>query len=70
VRAAAGELLEQLEYLETYRDPEADGPGKKRLLLSITLRSRTGTLTGSQAEDVRSRVVSACTEAHAARLLA
>jgi phenylalanyl-tRNA synthetase beta chain len=70
VRAAAGELLEQVVYRETYRNPEADGAGKKRLLLSITLRSRSGTLTGSQAEEVRSRIVAACAAAHAASLLA
>jgi phenylalanyl-tRNA synthetase beta chain len=70
VRGAAGELLEQLDYRETYRNAEVDGTGKKRLLLSITLRSRTGTLTGKEAEDVRLRVVDACTRSHAARLVA
>lgn len=69
VRSVAGELLEELDYRETYRDPDTDGPDTKRLLLSITLRSATGTLTGEQAEQVRERIVAACRETHGAKLL-
>ena len=45
VRRSGGELLENVEYQEIYRDPESDGPGKKRLLFSIALRSPNRTLT-------------------------
>jgi phenylalanyl-tRNA synthetase beta chain len=70
VRAAAGELLESLDYRETYRDPKSDGPDTKRLLLTITLRSDTGTLTSEQAEEVRERIIAACAKSHNARLVA
>ena len=40
VRASAGEFLDTAEYLDTYRDTAKDGPGKKRLLFSLTLRAR------------------------------
>ncbi|MEQ8786751.1 MAG: phenylalanine--tRNA ligase subunit beta [Pirellulaceae bacterium] len=69
VRTAAGELLEALDYRETYRDPKTDGPDAKRLLLTITLRSATGTLTGQQAEAVRESIIAACDKAHDAKLL-
>lgn len=59
VRGAAGELLETLEYRETYRDPERDGPSTQRVLFRIVLRSHEGTLTGGQAEEVRARIVAA-----------
>jgi phenylalanyl-tRNA synthetase beta chain len=70
VRASAGELLESLDYRETYRDPKSDGPDTKRLLLTITLRSDTGTLTSEQAEEVRERIIAACAKSHNARLVA
>ena len=36
---SAGSDLEGVAYQETYRNPEKDGGGKKRILFSITLRS-------------------------------
>jgi phenylalanyl-tRNA synthetase beta chain len=50
VRGASGELLESVDYRETFRDEKKDGPGKKRLLLSVVLRSADATLTGEQAD--------------------
>lgn len=70
VRAAGGELLEEIRYRETYRDEKTDGPGKKRLLLSIQLRSHDGTLTGEEAEQVRSTIVDACRGKLRAQLVA
>ncbi len=69
VRAAAGQLLESLEYKETYRDAGRDGPGKKRLLFSVTLRSNERTLTNEEADQVRTEIVNATSHAHRARLL-
>ncbi len=69
VREAAGELLESLQYRETYRDPQTDGPGKKRLFFSLSLRSRQRTLTGQEVDAVRDRVVAICAKAHGAKLL-
>jgi phenylalanyl-tRNA synthetase beta chain len=66
-----GKDLERLECLDaTYRDPEKDGPGTKRLLFSFTLRPQDRTLTGTEADAVRDAVVAACSERHGSRLLA
>ena len=70
VRGAGGELLESVAYRETYRNAQADGAGKKRLMFSVQLRSHQATLTGEQAESVREAIVAACGEQHAAKLLA
>lgn len=69
VRRAAGEELENAAYRETYRDPQKDGPGKKRLIFSVTLRSGDRTLTGDEADAIRDRIVAACADKHGAKLL-
>ena len=68
-RAAAGGDLERLQYLDTYRDAQKDGPGKKRLLFSLTLRPKDRTLTSQEADAVRDAVVAACAGKHGAKLL-
>jgi phenylalanyl-tRNA synthetase beta chain len=70
VRKHAGEHLEGIAYRETYRDAKQLGAGKKSLLLSITLRSASGTLTGEQADAVRDAIVAACAKQHGAALRA
>jgi phenylalanyl-tRNA synthetase beta chain len=70
VRAHAGEHLEQIAYQETYRDAKQLGPDKKSLLLSITLRGTSGTLTGEEADAVRDAIVAACKKQHSAELRA
>jgi phenylalanyl-tRNA synthetase beta chain len=65
----AGDCLENLRYRETYRDPQKDGAGKKRMLFSITLRSSERTLTNEEADQIRQCVVEACQKAHGAVLL-
>ena len=70
VRASGGEHLEGVVYKETYRHPEQkDGPGKKRLIFSLAIRSKNRTLTSEDADQVRNAVVAACTQHHAAKLL-
>ncbi len=69
VQRAVGECLESVRYQEIYRDPKKDGAGKKRLLFSITLRSRQRTLTNEQADQIRQQVVDACHQSHGAVLL-
>jgi phenylalanyl-tRNA synthetase beta chain len=69
ISSAAGEQLEEVRYLDTYRDPAKDGPGKKRLLFSMSLRSLDRTLTGDEVDQIRDRVVQACSHQHAAALL-
>ncbi len=67
--SAAGADLERLEYLDTYRDPQKDGEGTKRLTFSLTLRPKDRTLTGPEADAVRDAIVAACVLQHQARLL-
>ncbi len=69
VERSAGEDLESVSYQETYRDPKKDGPGKKRMLFSITLRSSERTMTNEEADQIRQQVVDACHQKHAAVLL-
>jgi phenylalanyl-tRNA synthetase beta chain len=69
-QAAGGPWLEAIEYRETYRDPAKDGPRKKRLLLSLVLRSPDRTLTSEEADGVRNAVVTACHTQLGAVLLA
>jgi phenylalanyl-tRNA synthetase beta chain len=69
IRQAAGPLLESLAFQEVYRDKKKDGPDKKRLLFSITLRSPERTLTNEEADQVRQDVVDACHQHHGAVLL-
>jgi phenylalanyl-tRNA synthetase beta chain len=69
IRSAAGDALQQLEYLDTYRDPQKDGPNTKRLHFSFTLRAADRTLTGPEADAIRDCVVAACQRQHGAKLL-
>ena len=57
VRASVGELLEDLEFQDIYRDANRLGEGKKSLLFRVVLRSRTGTLTREEADAARDRAV-------------
>ncbi len=68
VRSAAGPLLESIAYRETYRDEKKDGAGRKRVLLSVTLRSPEETLTGEQVESISQQIVADCGLKHGAKL--
>ena len=57
-------------YRETFRDENKDGPGKKRLLLSVTLRSSSGTLTGQQLDEVSQQIIANCDRQLGAKVLA
>ncbi len=65
-----GELLREVKYQETYRDPKKDGAGKKRMLLTLQFQSLTRTLTGEEVDASVSRIVSACGSKFDAHLLA
>ena len=60
IHKAAGPLCIQVLFREIYRDTKKDGDGKKRVLLSMHLRSATETLTSEQADAVMQNVLSAC----------
>jgi phenylalanyl-tRNA synthetase beta chain len=70
LRASAGVILEQVTYLDTYRDPDRLGHGKKSLLFSLVLRGRESTLTSAEADQVRDAVLARCQEEHGAKLRA
>jgi len=59
VRQAGGDLLEAVEYQDTYCDPQRLEKGKKRLLLRLRFRWAEGTLTNQEADDLRDRIVAA-----------
>ena len=60
IQKAAGPLCIQVLFREIYRDTKKDGDGKKRVLLSMHLRSDTETLTGEQADSVMQNALAAC----------
>jgi len=68
VRRNCGEYFENLDYCDTYRDPQRLGTGKKSLLMTITLRSKEGTMTNQQADAIRGQIVAACAAKHGAGL--
>lgn len=70
VRESSGSLLESVEYRETFRNESKDGPGKKRVLLSVTLRSSEATLTGEQVDECCNAIVEQCKSRLQALLLA
>jgi len=71
VRNAGGEWLAACDLKgEPFRDEKKIGPGKKSFVVTLMLQSRERTLTGGEADDVRTRVVEACTKAHGATLRA
>jgi phenylalanyl-tRNA synthetase beta chain len=57
VWTAGGEVLEAVDYQETYRNPQRLGAERKSLLFSLQLRSATGTLTSEEADGVRDRIL-------------
>ncbi len=69
VKGAAGERLQAVNYLDTYRATDKDGAGKKRLLFNVQLRSTERTLTGEEADQIIDHIVTACSEMHGAVLL-
>ena len=70
VKKTGGDLLESIDYRETFRSEEKDGPGKKRVLLSVTLRSASETLTGEKVEEISKQIIAECKQQHHAELLA
>lgn len=69
VRSRGGELLEAVDFREVFRDEAKDGKTKKRMLLSVTLRSADSTLTGEEVDVVCQSIISGCEEEHSAVLL-
>jgi phenylalanyl-tRNA synthetase beta chain len=70
VQASAGEHLETIAFQETYRDPKRVAAGSKRLLFTIVLRSKSGTLTREEADAVRDGIVAQLDKAVGGKLVA
>jgi phenylalanyl-tRNA synthetase beta chain len=60
VGAAAGDLLEHCRLVQVWKDAERLGPGKKSMVVSLRLRSFTGTLSSDEANRVVADVIAAC----------
>jgi phenylalanyl-tRNA synthetase beta chain len=67
VRQSGGPLLDEMNYLETYRSKQL-GAGKKKLLMSLAFRKPDGTLTNEEADRLRDQIVAACSAAFGAEL--
>ena len=70
VASSAGEFFESVDFVEVFRNTKRDGEGKKRVLLSVKLRSQTSTLTGEQAEQACSSIIEECKKSHGAEIVA
>ncbi len=69
VQQSGGELLESISFKEIFRDTDKDGADKKRVLLSVVLRSANDTLTGDQADAVSNDIIANCQKQHGATLV-
>lgn len=70
VLRSGGPLLERVQYRETFVDTQRDGEGRKRILLTLLIRSNEGTLTGQQADEVSQAIVQECQSNIGAKLVA
>jgi phenylalanyl-tRNA synthetase beta chain len=69
VRRASGPDLERIEFREEFRDPKKDGPGRKRLFFSYTIRPAEKTLTSDEAESIQQAIIAACGKEHQAAVV-
>jgi phenylalanyl-tRNA synthetase beta chain len=60
IRAAAAGPLEECRLVQVWTDAERLGAGKKSFVVSLRLRSSTGTLSGEEASRTVESVVAAC----------
>ncbi|MFM7107204.1 MAG: phenylalanine--tRNA ligase subunit beta [Planctomycetaceae bacterium] len=60
IRAAGGGLLERWRLVQVWQDAARLGAGVKSLVVSLTLRSPTGTLSGDEAAAAVEKIVAEC----------
>ncbi|MFM8434952.1 MAG: hypothetical protein ACKOBP_06345, partial [Planctomycetia bacterium] len=70
IRGATGPLLEQCRIAQIWRDAERLGPGLKSVVVTLRLRSDSGTLSGDDANRVVQAALDACRRAVGATLRA
>ena len=63
-------MVENVAFQEIFRDPKRDGPGKKRVLFTVTLQAYDRTLIGEEADATIADIVAACDKETGAKLLA
>jgi len=61
IRDAAGTLLEHCRLTQVWKDADRLGAGKKSVVVTLRLRSDTGTLSGEEANRAVQAIVDACT---------
>jgi phenylalanyl-tRNA synthetase beta chain len=67
LRAAGGELLEQVSVFDTFRS-DAIGPGRVSLAFSLQFRAPDRTLTDGEVAGLRRQAIDAVVAAHGAEL--
>ena len=60
IRSGAGQLLERCRLVEIWKDAERLGPGRKSVVVSLRLRSDSGTLSSDDAKRAVDAVISSC----------
>jgi phenylalanyl-tRNA synthetase beta subunit len=60
IQAAAGDLLEECRLVQVWRDAERLGSDNKSVVVSLRLRSGTGTLSGEDARRAVDAIVAEC----------
>ncbi len=60
IHAGAGPLVERCRVMQIWQDAERLGTGKKSVVVSLTLRSDSSTLSGDQAGKIVEAVVAEC----------
>ena len=70
IRAGGGGLLERWRLVQVWQDRERLGQGKKSLVVSLRLRSATGTLSGDDAAAAVDEIVGECSRRTGATLRA
>ena len=68
IRAAAGDLLEDLRCFDVFRSPELTAAGRKSVAFSLRLRAPDRTLTDAEVAELRARVIGAVESSHDAAL--
>jgi phenylalanyl-tRNA synthetase beta chain len=69
VRRSLGSTLNTVRYIETYRNPDKDGAGKKRILFNLQLQKSDATLSGHEADSLVNNVIQQCRSELGAELL-
>ena len=67
---ACGGLLDRLSLTQVWRDDGRIGPGRKSVVVSLSLRSQDATLSGDEVKEVINTIIETCTRRCGAALRA